>query len=167
MMHPSIHSIVNSKLETASERYNIDHCNDNSTGKSLYKILIVDDEADITLTLKLALEEDGLAAVDVFNDPLVALSSFKPEYYDLILLDIKMPKMSGFDLYQELVKIHKKDIKVCFITAFEVYYETLKKDFPELKVGCFINKSTPLEDIKTRIKQEIEELRATPLKDNF
>jgi DNA-binding response OmpR family regulator len=93
--------VIYSTLETANKRYNIDATNDNSTGKSMHKILIVDDEADITLTLKLVLEEDGFAAVDLFNDPLAALSNFKPEYYDLILLDIKMPKMSGFDLYQE------------------------------------------------------------------
>jgi PleD family two-component response regulator len=93
--------VIYSTLETASERYNIDDSKVNSTGKFMHKILIVDDEADITLTFKLVLEEDGFAVVDVFNDPLEALSKFKPEYYDLILLDIKMPKMSGFDLYQE------------------------------------------------------------------
>jgi CheY-like chemotaxis protein len=62
------------------------------------KILIVDDEPDITLTLGNGLEQGGYD-VHVFNDPLVALSNFKPDTYDLLLLDIKMPNMTGFELY--------------------------------------------------------------------
>jgi len=67
--------------------------------------MAVDDEADITFTLKKELEQSGFS-LDVFNDPITALSNFKPEYYDLILLDVKMPEMNGFELYQE---IQKKD----------------------------------------------------------
>src|SRR5215207_11503330 len=73
------------------------------------RILIVDDEEDITFFLKEALEDYGGFEVVTFNDPLLALSSFnndnnKPSAYDLILLDIKMPKMDGFQLYDELQK---------------------------------------------------------------
>ena len=69
------------------------------------RLMAVDDEADITFTLKKELEQSGFS-LDVFNDPITALSNFKPEYYDLILLDVKMPEMNGFELYQE---IQKKD----------------------------------------------------------
>lgn len=77
------------------------------------KILIVDDDTDITLAFKKGLENDGFK-VDVFNDPVEALSNFEASKYDLLLLDIRMPKMNGFELYKEMDKIDN-DIKVCFI----------------------------------------------------
>ena len=67
------------------------------------KILAVDDEADLTMLCSLALEYHGFK-VDTFNDPQEALSNFKPDYYDLVILDIKMPKMDGFELYDEIKK---------------------------------------------------------------
>src|SRR5438128_3436129 len=97
---------------------------------SYRRLMAVDDEADITFTLKKELEQSGFS-LDVFNDPILALSNFKCDYYDLILLDIGMPQMNGFELYQE---IKKKD-KVFFFkqkTAYEVYFESLKKQFPNL-----------------------------------
>jgi DNA-binding response OmpR family regulator len=96
------------------------------------KILLVDDEPDVTLALKKGLEENDFS-VDAFNDPRVALSKFKAAYYDL-LLDIKMVDLNGFQLYQELKK-KDNNAKVCFITAYEVYYDRLKEDFPTLNVG--------------------------------
>jgi two-component system, OmpR family, response regulator ChvI len=62
------------------------------------KILIVDDESDTTSSLSLSLEDSGLFEVDLFNDALVALSNFRPNIYDLLLLDVSMPKMSGYEL---------------------------------------------------------------------
>jgi DNA-binding response OmpR family regulator len=67
--------------------------------------------------LKKALEQSGFS-LDVFNDPISALLNFKADYYDLILLDIKMPEMNGYELYQEIKKKDDK-IKVCFVTASE------------------------------------------------
>src|ERR671910_3456047 len=84
------------------------------------RILVVDDEPDITLTLKAGLETVGLFDVDAFNDPEVALKSFNPDFYALVLIDIMMPKMSGFELYEQLKKVDP-DIKVCFLTASEMY----------------------------------------------
>ncbi|HMH11384.1 MAG TPA: response regulator, partial [Candidatus Nitrosopolaris rasttigaisensis] len=75
----------------------------------------------------LGLEDSGFK-VDVFNDPIHALSGFKSGLYDLALIDYKMPKMNGFELYREIRKIDEK-VKVCFVTAFEVFYERLKNRF--------------------------------------
>ena len=117
------------------------------------KILIVDDEPDITLTLGKGLEQGGYD-VHVFNDPLVALSNFKPGTYDLLLLDIKMPNMTGFELYRKLKEIDSK-VKVCFITAFETYYEKFRQEFfPLEEIKGFIRKPIQIEDL-IRITNQI------------
>jgi DNA-binding response OmpR family regulator len=92
------------------------------------QILVVDDESDITLTLKRVLENSGFI-VDLFNDPILALKNFKANFYDLIILDIRMPKMNGFDLYKQIRKIDNK-VKVCFLTAWSDFrdYELSRKD---------------------------------------
>ena len=131
-----------------------------------YRILLVDDDQDILITFKEGLEEhdvvnkskifvDGAKIqVDTFADPREALSSFKAGVYDLLLLDIRMRDMNGFELYEELKKIDDKP-KVCFITAYELYYEALRKDFPKLDVGCFIKKPISIEDLAKKISQEL------------
>jgi DNA-binding response OmpR family regulator len=116
-------------------------------------ILIVDDEIDITLAFKKGLESDGFQ-VDIYNDPVMALSNFKSGFYDLLLLDVRMPKMNGFELYQEIEKVDKK-AKVCFITAFEVYYHALREIFPMLDVGCFIRKPIEIDDLVKKINAEL------------
>jgi two-component system, OmpR family, response regulator ChvI len=117
------------------------------------KILIVDDEPDITLTLGKGLEQGGYD-VHVFNDPLVALSNFKPDTYDLLLLDIKMPNMTGFELYRKLKEIDSK-VKVCFITAFETYYEKFRQEFfPLEEIKGFIRKPIQIQDL-IRITNQI------------
>jgi two-component system catabolic regulation response regulator CreB/two-component system response regulator ChvI len=117
------------------------------------KILIVDDDSDITLAFKKGLENDGFN-VDVFNDPQEALSNFEASKYDLLLLDIRMPKMNGFELYKEMDKIDNH-AKVCFITAFEVYYEALREVFPSMEVECFIRKPIEIGNLVKRIKNEL------------
>lgn len=86
------------------------------------RIFLVDDETEILIFYNRGLEQNGFL-VDAFNDPLQALLAFKASKYDLVLLDIKMPRMNGFELHMEIQKI---EVKVCFITAFVVYYESLK-----------------------------------------
>ena len=86
-------------------------------------IMIVDDEEDTVNVFKTHLEDFGYR-VESFTDPLKALSSFKPKHYDLLLLDVKMPSMNGFQLYREMQRIDGT-CKACFITAFEVYYRSL------------------------------------------
>ena len=95
------------------------------------------------------LEDHGFK-IDSFNDPQTALSNFRFGVYDIALIDIKMPQMNGFDLYRKLRKIDDK-VKYCFMTAYEVYYETLRKDYPTLKVGCFIKKPIEIEDLVREI----------------
>ena len=90
-------------------------------------ILLIDDEYDITLTIKSILEEAGFK-VDSFTDPIIALNNYKINFYDLAILDIRMPKMDGFQLY---TKIREQDpkVKVCFLTASEFYYEKFRKKY--------------------------------------
>jgi two-component system, OmpR family, response regulator ChvI len=110
------------------------------------KILIVDDEPDITLTLRKGLELNGYD-VHSFNDPLVALSSYKPDIYDLLVIDIRMPNMTGFELYRKIKELDSK-VRVCFITAFETYYEKFKQEFfPLEEIKGFIRKPIQIEDL--------------------
>ena len=85
---------------------------------------MVDDEPDITIAFKLALEDAGFI-VDTYQDPSVALSKFKPNFYGLVILDIRMPGMSGFELHKEMQKIDPQLI-FCFITAGEIYYDEVR-----------------------------------------
>jgi DNA-binding response OmpR family regulator len=117
------------------------------------RILLVDDEHDITFSLRIGLENNGFV-VDTFNDPQEALSNFKAGLYDLLLIDVKMPKMNGFELYREIEKMDNK-AKVCFITAFEVYYKSLRELFPTTKVDCYIKKPITTDELVQRIKSEL------------
>ena len=121
-----------------------------------FNVLIVDDEIDIAFSLRMCLEQSGLT-VDSFNEPEAALSNFKAGKYDIALIDIKMPQMNGFDLYAKLRKIDDK-VKYCFMTAYEGYYETLKKDHPTLNVECFMTKPIQLGDLVAVIKGQLEKL---------
>ena len=119
------------------------------------RILVVDDEPDLTQVSALALEYHGFK-VDSFNDPQEALSKFKPGSYDLIILDIKMPKMDGFELYHE---IKKKDnnAKVCFLTASELYYEEFRKEeYSALDRNLFIQKPIDNEDLVKEINKMLK-----------
>jgi len=118
------------------------------------RILIVDDEKDITDTFKMGLEQRGFEVI-TYNDPELALLQFKENWFDLLLLDIKMPKISGFELYRRLKKIDNKP-KVCFITAFDVYYDEFKKVFPSLEVKCFLRKPISMSDLVEQVKLQFE-----------
>jgi two-component system, OmpR family, response regulator ChvI len=103
------------------------------------KILIVDDESDTTSSLSLSLEDSGLFEVDLFNDALVALSNFRPNIYDLLLLDVNMPKMSGYELYNEILKVDNK-VKVCFIGTHNIDYDALRTKFSSQEIDSYITK---------------------------
>jgi DNA-binding response OmpR family regulator len=104
-------------------------------------VLVVDDEPDLGLILKMVLEDNGFQ-VDSFTDPLLALENCKGKAgkYELLILDIKMPDMNGFELYKQVKKIDDK-VKVCFLTAGELDYEQFRKELsPALDENCYIQK---------------------------
>jgi len=103
----------------------------------------------------MGLEDEGFK-VDVFNDPILALSNFTPNFYALLILDINMPKMNGYELYKEIRKIDDK-LKVCFLTASEIYDESLR--VPPLHllddVKCFIPKPLTIDDLVKEVKEQL------------
>ena len=114
------------------------------------RILVVDDESDLTLFYRMSLEYHGFE-VETFNDPRKALSNFKTDYYNLIILDIKMPNMDGFELYTEIRKRDKK-AKVCFLTASELYYKEFRmKEYSALDKSLFIRKPIGNEEMLKEI----------------
>jgi DNA-binding response OmpR family regulator len=118
------------------------------------RIMVVDDESDLTLFYKMSLEFHGFE-VDTFNDPRKALSNFKPNYYNLVVLDIKMPGMDGFELNNELQKIDDK-VNVCFLTASELYYKEFRKEeFCALDKELFIRKPVENEELIKEITRLI------------
>ena len=126
---------------------------DSSVGCLLKKVLVVDDETDIAEVVKQGLELQGIQ-VDAFNDPQKALEHFRPDTYDVVVLDVRMPRMNGFQLYREIMK-RDDSTKVLFITAFEESPEEFKKAFPELDTHRFMKKPFTISKLKDRIMQGI------------
>ena len=117
--------------------------------------MVVDDQPDITLTIEVELEEEGLFDVDTFTDPELALSSFKPGKNHLVILDIVMPKMDGFELYEELKKVDP-GIKVCFLTASEMYHEEMRGvEHCALNKDLFLQKPISTDDLIREINNKI------------
>jgi DNA-binding response OmpR family regulator len=125
------------------------------------RLLIVDDDPDITFTFKNAFEEANRISgkisfyVSTYNDPLLALSEFKPDFYDLMLVDINMPKMNGFDFS---VKVFEVDVnpRVCFMSSGLINQEALKEQYPSLRIGCFMKKPITMEDLVRKVKAELD-----------
>ena len=87
--------------------------------------MLVDNEPDVTYAIRTVLEDNGFE-VDSFNDPVLVSETYKSNYYDLVILDIKMPKMDGFQLYDRIRQKDRKT-KICFLTASEMFYESLRQ----------------------------------------
>ena len=117
------------------------------------RILLVDDEPDIIFTMKDILEEEGFK-VDTFIDPTIALKSYRSNFYDLVILDIKMPKIDGFELYNKL-KEKDSQVKICFLTASEMFYEKFRKTrlvfSKTIGEDYFIQKPINTEDLIKRL----------------
>ena len=117
-------------------------------------ILLVDDESDVVLVLKRGLEKAGFQ-VTAFLDPFEALSKFKAALYDYLVLDIKMPKMDGFTLYEKMLQIDSQ-ARACFLTAYDVdYRNTFKTKFPNLELECFLNKPVAISALVKQIRVEL------------
>jgi two-component system, OmpR family, response regulator ChvI len=114
-------------------------------------VLLVDDEEEVTASLKLGLESHGFA-VDAFNDPKIALLNFKKSKYDIAILDIKMPRMNGFELFRELRKIDGQT-SYCFLTAFEIYEREFQTIFPDTKVKTFLKKPITAGELAKRLME--------------
>src|ERR687895_2411932 len=112
------------------------------------KILLVDNEADVTITFKAILKDAGFI-VNTYEDPLIALANFIPHFYDLVILDIGMPKMNGIELSRQLLELDS-NVKICFITAGEANIEVLRD------IGCFIKKPVTIDQLVRRVKAELE-----------
>ncbi len=119
----------------------------------LKRILIIDDEKDITDSFAIYLRQKGFH-VDSYNDPAEALQNFDVGAYDMALLDIRMPKMNGFEVYRGIRKVDKK-IRLCFFTAFEVDLAHIKEQFPDIEASCIIPKSILPADMANLVKQSI------------
>jgi DNA-binding response OmpR family regulator len=123
------------------------------------RILIVDDEDDINLLFKMVLEDNGFK-VDTFNDPLVALQNFTAGSFDLLLLDIVLPKMNGFELYQKIRMLDDK-VNICFLTASGINHEEFRKKVASSTIeddveNCFIIKPIENEELITRVRAKLE-----------
>ena len=124
--------------------------NVNSVANRPRRILVVDDDVDVVSTFKLILEINGFE-VDAYTNPVLALSSFEPNSYGLLLLDINMPTMNGFELFKKMKSIDSK-AEVCFITAFEDYREEFRESFPMLdEAKYFIRKPKAIEDLVNHV----------------
>lgn len=118
-------------------------------------ILFIDDEKDVTITIKAILEETGLFRVEAFNDPGLALKKFKPNFYALAIIDITMPKISGFELYEQLRKLDP-DLKICFLTASEMYHRQIREtEHCALNEDLFLQKPISNKDLVREIDNKI------------
>jgi CheY-like chemotaxis protein len=117
------------------------------------RILVVDDHPDTALFYTLGLEDNGFE-VDSYSSPLEALSNFIPNFYDLMLTDINMPLMSGFELCDKILQLDI-NVRVCFISAGEVNQESLREWHPTKSIGCFIKKPITIDELVERLNAEL------------
>ncbi len=118
------------------------------------KILIVDDEFDIVSSIQQGLTRNGFQ-VDAYTEPQKIAKEFVAGTYDLAIIDIRMPQMNGFELSRELQTKDDK-IKICFLTAFDIYYSEFKTMFGSSGVRCFIRKPTTLKSLVSHITSELK-----------
>ena len=124
------------------------------------RILIIDDDDDIIVTFKAGIEDTNIDTnkrIEVYtsNNPLVALSEFKPHFYDLLLVDINMPHMNGFELSEKILAIDI-NVKICFMSSGEINREALREIYPSLSLGCFIRKPVTIDYLVKRIMSELD-----------
>ena len=138
-----------------------------SSSSSYKRILIVDDEPDIAMTLKIGLESNNDRSdysdkkkikfeVYSYTDPVEALSNFKPNFYDLLLVDITMPIMNGFELCEKLLPLDI-NVRICFMSAGEINQEAIRELYPLRTIGgCFIKKPVEIDHLIRQLIAELE-----------
>ena len=124
------------------------------------RILIVDDDADVTLTFEAGIEESNNDArkrieVHTANNPAVALSEFKPDFYDLLLVDINMPNMNGFELCEKILAIDI-NVAVCFMSTVDINREALREIYPTLSLGCFMRKPVTMDYLLKWVRSQLD-----------
>jgi CheY-like chemotaxis protein len=130
---------------------------------SIKRILLVDDDPDITLTFKAGLDGHYYGYGDkkkrfevyTYNDPLLLLKEFKPHFYDLLLTDIDMPNMNGFQLCEKLLELDV-NIRVCFMSALELNIQALREVYPNVSFGCYIEMPVTIEYLIKRLSAELD-----------
>ncbi|MDP9488913.1 MAG: response regulator [Thermoproteota archaeon] len=122
------------------------------------RIMIVDDESDILSVIKRGLESKNDFMVDTFSKADDAIENFQnhPNYYDLVITDIRMPKINGFELYRR-IKDTNPDMKIAFITAFEINKEEFIKVIPSVNVTHFISKPVSISKLREKIKSILDD----------
>ena len=121
------------------------------SAKSPLRVLLVDDEPDIVSVLKQGLKLKGFE-VEGFTDPRNALEQFKPDYYDIVVSDVKMPDINGFQFCRKIKELDAK-VKIFFLSAFDIYAKEAESMFPTLRAKAFIKKPIRYEDLATKLSQ--------------
>lgn len=119
------------------------------------RILLIDDNPDIVFTLRVGLESDPTMHVYSYDNPVTALVDFKPNFYDLLLIDVNMPLLDGFQLAQNLVR-RDLNVRVCFMTSGEINMNAAREVHPLKSIGCFIKKPITAEQLLRHIRAELE-----------
>jgi DNA-binding response OmpR family regulator len=132
-----------------------------STSKNIKKIMIIDDDKDITNLFSIFLEYNGYI-VDAYTNPVEAFNNFRKNSHDLIVLDLKMPKMDGLTFYHKIKEIDGKVI-ICFTTADINYIEDLRKDIINID-KIVLYKPVLLKNLKNKIDWLLS--RQEEVKDN-
>jgi two-component SAPR family response regulator len=118
--------------------------------------LVVDNDLDITTTFKVGIENANKSiAVHTHNDPRVALLDFEPNFYDLLLIDINMPYIDGFQLSERILEIDI-NVKICFMSSGEINRDALREIHPSISLGCFIKKPVAIDYLIDRIMHELD-----------
>jgi two-component SAPR family response regulator len=124
------------------------------------RILIVDDDTDSLASFKFGIEiatkiGNKRITVDAYNDPRKALLDFRPNFYDLLLIDINMPYIDGFQLSERILDIDI-NVKICFMSAGEINRNALREIHPSISLGCFIKKPVTIDYLVARIMKELD-----------